>query len=217
MSETIAGVEIPDTNLVREATQLVRTATDDPLVGDTLFHHSRRVFLWGSLKARARGLEVDPELAYVGGMFHDLGLTAAYRSKTQRFEVDGADAAYQFLRDHGRSDHDARNVWLAIALHTTPQIPLLLAPEVAVVTLGVETDVLGLDLGVITDAERTTVVRAHPRPDFKRQILHAFYEGMSDRPDTTFGTMNDDVIAHFDPSFRRQNFVQIIQTNDWPE
>src|SRR5689334_10486190 len=39
MTETIAGITVPDTRLVREATALVRRSADD-----TLFHHSRRVF-----------------------------------------------------------------------------------------------------------------------------------------------------------------------------
>ncbi|MFF3919151.1 HD domain-containing protein [Streptomyces sp. NPDC001852] len=212
MPETIAGITVPDTALVREATALVRQSADD-----TLFHHSRRVFLWGMLKTAVRGLEADPELAYVGGLFHDLGLTADYRTKDRRFELDGAEAAYGFLRDHGRSEEEARNVWLAIALHTTPEVPLHLAPEVAVVTLGVETDVLGLDLEQITPVHRAEVVAAHPRPDFKNRILQAFYDGMADRPDTTFGTMNDDVLAHFDPTFQRKDFVAVIRSNAWPE
>ncbi len=217
MTETIAGIQVPDSELARAATTLVREATNDPLVGDSLYHHSHRVFLWGMLKCKARGVEVDPELAYVGGLFHDLGLTDAFRKPDQRFEIDGADAAYDFLREHGRSESEARNVWLAIALHTTPEIPMHLAPEVGVVTLGVETDVLGLDLDDISDDDKQAVIEAHPRPDFKRQILHAFYEGMADRPDTTFGTMNDDVLAHFDLRFKRKNFVDVIQGNAWPE
>ncbi|MEV0952786.1 HD domain-containing protein [Promicromonospora sp. NPDC050249] len=212
MPETIAGITIPDTELVRDATAVVRQSADD-----TLFDHSRRVFLWGMLKAAAQGLEADPELAYVGAMFHDLGLTSSYRTPDRRFEIDGAEAAYNFLREHGRSHDEARDVWLGIALHTTPEVPHHLAPEVAVVTLGVETDVLGIDLDRITETQRAQVVAAHPRPDFKNRILHAFYDGMADRPRTTFGTMNDDVLAHFDPAFRRQDFVRTILDNTWPE
>ncbi|MEV4952719.1 HD domain-containing protein [Paenarthrobacter nitroguajacolicus] len=212
MTEFIAGVEVPETELVREATSLVRDAAEE-----AVFHHSRRVFLWGTLQARARNWEVDPELAYVGGLFHDLGLTAKYRTTGQRFEVDGADVAFDFLKEHGRSEDDARNVWLAIALHTTPGIPEHLGPDVAVVSLGVETDVLGMNLDRISPNERANVLASHPRPGFKGKILEAFYEGMRERPDTTFGTMNDDVLAHFDPSFVRANFVDIIQKNDWPE
>jgi hypothetical protein len=210
--ETIAGIAVPDSALARDTTTLVRQAADE-----NLFHHSRRVFLFGMLQSAARGLEVDPELAYVGAMFHDLGLTAAHRTREQRFEIDGAEAAQAFLRDHGRSREEARTVWLAIALHTTPQIPHHLGPEVAVVTLGVETDVLGLELDRISEADRAAVIAAHPRTDFKNRILRAFYDGMADRPGTTFGTMNDDVLAHFDPGFRREDFVRIIQDNAWPE
>lgn len=209
--EQIAGITLPDTALAMEATALARSAEDD-----TLFHHSRRVFLFGMLKAQQLGLEPDPELAYVGCMFHDLGLTEAHRTTDQRFELDGADAARDFLLERERSPRDARLVWLAIALHTTPEVPLQLEPEVAVVTLGVETDVLGKDLNQITPKDLTAVVTAHPRPDFKNQILRAFHQGMRDRPETTFGTMNDDVLAHFDPDFQREDFVHIIQNNDWP-
>lgn len=212
MAEVIAGVEIPDTELVRAATELVRKVADD-----TLFHHSRRVFLWGSLKAAARGLEVDPELAYVGGLFHDLGLTGFYASKELRFEIDGAEAARTFLLEHGRSEEEARNVWLAIALHTTPEVTLRLSGEVAVLALGVKTDVLGIGLDELTEQQRAEVVAAHPRPDFKNRILKAFYDGMAHRPDTTYGTMNDDVLAHFDPTFKRTDFVELIKGSAWPE
>ncbi|HXL62483.1 MAG TPA: HD domain-containing protein [Mycobacterium sp.] len=212
MTETIAGVAIPDTVVVKAATDLVLDADTE-----LLFHHSRRVYLWGMLKSRRRGLSPDPELTYVGAMFHDLGLTPKYRTRHQRFEVDGADMARQFLLDQGYSSAEARMVWLSIALHTTPGIPEHLEPEVHLVTLGVETDVLGQQLNEITEEQRAAVTAAHPRPDFKNRIQHAFYEGMKDRPETTFGTMNDDVLAHFDPHFNREDFVNIIAQSGWPE
>lgn len=212
MTETIAGITIPETALAREATDLVREAA-----GPLLFDHSRRVFLFGSLKGLHRGLAPDPELLYVGAMFHDLGLTERYRRTDQRFEVDGADLARDFLLGHGRTEAEARAVWLAIALHTTPGIPEHLDPEIALVTAGVETDVLGLGLGEITSEQIGTVTGAHPRPDFKQRILRAFADGMKDRPDTTFGTMNDDVLAHFVPGFTREDFVDIIRDSPWPE
>ena len=212
MTDTIAGVMIPDTVLVKAATELVLDAEDD-----LLFHHSRRVYLWGMLKSRRRGHLPDPELTYVGAMFHDLGLTPKYRTNNQRFEVDGADVARHFLLDHGFSVSEARMVWLSIALHTTPGIPEHLAPEIHLVSLGVETDVLGQQLYEITDEQRTAVTDAHPRQDFKNRIQRAFYDGMKDRPRTTFGTMNDDVLAHFDPNFTREDFVSIIAQSAWPE
>jgi HD superfamily phosphodiesterase len=212
MINSVAGVRLPDTTLVRETVDLVREAASP-----VLYHHSWRVFLFGSLKGRHRGLTADPELVFVGAMFHDLGLTERYRRTDQRFEVDGADLARDFLLDHGRTAAEARAVWLAIALHTTPGIVEHLEPEISLVSAGVETDVLGFDLDEITAADRAAVVAAHERPDFKNNILAAFTEGMADRPDTTFGTMNDDVLAHFVPGFVRQDFVQVIRDGSWPE
>jgi hypothetical protein len=212
MAERIAEIDIPDTPLVAEATELVR-ATESPL----LFDHSRRVFLFGSLEGRQRGLTPDPELLYVGALFHDLGLTERYRSTDNRFEIDGANLARDFLLDQGRSEAEARTVWLGIALHTTPGVPDFLDPEVALVQAGVETDVLGLHLDMLTTEQVDAVTHAHPRTKFKEGILQAFTDGMKDRPDTTFGTMNDDVLAHFVPGFARQDFVEIIEGSDWAE
>jgi HD superfamily phosphodiesterase len=212
MAESIAGVQIPDSVLAREATELVREAAS-PLI----FDHSRRVFVFGSLRGREQGLEFDPELLYVGAMFHDLGLTERYRRTDQRFEIDGADEARRFLTSHGITAESADRVWNAIALHTTPEIPLHMAPEVALVTRGVELDVLGIGYDAITDEQRAAVVAAHPRPDFKNQILAAFTEGIKDRPETTFGNVKADVLAHFVPGFQRGDFVEVIKSNDWPE
>src|ERR1700739_2882730 len=136
--DTIADIAIPDTALVREITEFIRDAEDD-----LLFNHSRRVFLFGALQGRRRGLQPDLELLYAGAMFHDLGLTQRYRTSTLRFEVDSANAAREFLMQHGVDQGDADKVWLGIALHTTPGIPEFLAPEVALVTAGVEHAAVG--------------------------------------------------------------------------
>src|ERR1700691_2447738 len=118
MTEYIAGIPIPDTRLVADMTELVK-ADEPPL----LFNHSRRVYLFGMLQGRRRGISPDPELLYVGAMFHDLGLTERYRTKDKRFELDGADQAREFLAAHGITGEHARRVWTGIALHTTPGIP----------------------------------------------------------------------------------------------
>ncbi|MEV6057143.1 diguanylate cyclase [Streptomyces sp. NPDC052107] len=212
MREMIADVKIPDSALAREATELVREAAP-PL----LFHHSRRVFLWGSLRGREQKLGYDPELLYLGAMFHGLGLAKRFRRADQRFEIDGADEARRFLHAHGITGEPADRVWTSIALHATPEIPLHMAPEIALVTRGVELDVLGIGYHAISDEQRAAVVAAHPRPDFKIPILAAFTEGIEDRPDTTFGNVKADVLAHYVPGFRPTDFVEVIKNSDWPE
>lgn len=212
MTESIANINIPDSTLAREATELVRDVTT-PLVYD----HSRRVYVFGALRGERDGLKYDPELLYVGAMFHDLGLTETYRRDDQRFEIDGADEARKFLLSHGLAEEAAEKVWNAIALHTTPEIPLHMAPEIALVTRGVELDVLGMGYDTITEEQRAEVVAAHPRPDFKEGILNAFTEGLKHRPETTFGNVKADVLAHCLPGFQRDDFVEVIRNSPWSE
>jgi hypothetical protein len=209
---TIAGVTIPDTPLARDVTALIREAEDD-----LLFDHSRRVFLFGALQGRLRGLQPDLELLYVGAMFHDIGLTGRYRTSGLRFEVDGANAARDFLLERGVDEAAVRTVWLSIALHTTPGVPEFLDPEIALVTAGVETDVLGIGRDDLAAEVLAAVTAAHPRPDFKNRILQAFTDGNVHRPRTTFGNVNADVLAHYDDTFVRDDFVEIILKNSWPE
>jgi hypothetical protein len=210
--EAPAGVTVPDTKLAREATDLVRASTTD-----LVYDHSRRVYFWGSLQGRNRGLSFDPELLYVGAMFHDLGLNPEFRGSGRRFEVDGADEARKFMHAHGVPEDSIRRVWTAIALHTTPGIPEYMEPEVALVTAGVEYDVLGIGYRDISDRDRAEITALHPRPDFKRRILASFTDGIAPRPDTTFGNIKADVLERYVPGFKRGNFVDTILDSEWPE
>src|ERR1700739_5157855 len=132
-SRSMGGISAPDSKLARETAEVVKD-TESPL----LFHHSSRVYYWGALTGKRWGLRFDPELLYAGTMFHDMGLTPQYASQHERFEVDGANAARDFLRGHGIAQQDIETVWTAIALHTTPGIPQHMHPVIALVTAGVE-------------------------------------------------------------------------------
>jgi hypothetical protein len=210
--QTAAGVTVPDTKLAREATELVREVATD-----LVYNHSRRVYWFGSLQGRNRGLSFDPELLYIGAMFHDLSLNEEHRGSGRRFEVDSADEARRFLQGHGMPEDSIRRVWTAIALHTTPGIPQFMEPEVALVTAGVEYDVLGIGYHDVSDADRAQITVLHPRPDFKQQILKAFTDGIAPKPDTTFGNVKADVLERYVPGYQRGNFVDIILNSDWPE
>src|SRR3954447_10190035 len=146
---SIAGIAIPDSAIGREVTEFVQDVSTQ-----LLFDHSRRVFLWASLQGDRLGLEYDPELLYVGAMFHDIGLVEGHRSEHERFEIDGANAARAFLEGHGLSEERVMTVWESIALHTTPEIPRYKQPEVRLVTLGVEYDVLGLRFDDLSAEQR---------------------------------------------------------------
>ncbi|HWI39654.1 MAG TPA: HD domain-containing protein [Burkholderiales bacterium] len=207
----IAGVGVPDSKLAREVTQLIRDTESD-----LLFQHSSRVYFWAALIARRRSLAFDAELLYAAAMFHDLGLTQRYSQSQLRFEVDGANAARDFLRSHGIGESDIERVWLAIALHTTPGIPEHLHAEIALLQAGAGMDVVGRGYEHFTDEQREAVVAAYPRgAEFEQDMIDAFYRGMAHRPDSTYGTFNDDILAFKDPRFQRKDFCSILLRSPW--
>jgi hypothetical protein len=210
MSEIIAGVKIPETSTAAAATRFIEETTS-PL----LFHHSRRVFLFSSIHARALGIDPDPELLYVAALFHDTGLLTPFSAAEQRFEIDGADHAQAFLLQRGFSPRAAEVVWNAIALHTTPGIPARMGPEIAATNLGVLTDAIGLGLDKLDPAIVAEITAAHPRGDFKNEFLQTFHDGLKHRPDTTYGTINSDILEHFVPDFRRGSMVDRVLSASW--
>ena len=206
----ISGITIPDRKLAGEITEFIHDT--EPTL---LFNHSSRVYYFAALSGQRRGLRYDPELLYAGAMFHDIGLVPAY-SSAERFEVDGANAARDFLRRHNISEQDIDHVWTAIALHTTPGIPQYMHPVVALLTAGVEMDVLGIDYSSFTDGDREAVVEAFPRTaNFKEDILQAFYDGIHRKPETTFGNVKADVLADKAPRFQPINFCSVIRNSPW--
>ncbi len=206
-----SGVTIPDSKLAREATELVRD-TESTL----LFNHSTRVYYFAALAGKRLELSFDSELLYIGAMFHDMGLTPNYSSKSDRFEVDGANSAREFLRRQNVSPHEIDIVWTAIALHTTPGIPQYMHPVIALLTNGVQMDVLGIAYSEFSDADREAIVAAYPRSQhFKEDIITAFYEGIKHKPETTFGNVKADVLGDKDPKFQRVNFCSVIRGSQW--
>jgi hypothetical protein len=206
LHETIAGIPIPDSTIAREATEFVRDVST-PL----LFDHSRRVFLWGSLYGEQLLLDYDVELFYVAAMFHDIGLVEGHRSEHERFEIDGANAAREFLERHGLPEEQLMTVWDAIALHSTPEIPRYKRPEVRLVNWGVEYDIAGRHFDELTAEQREAVIAAHPRPGFKEGILEALAGVLGDKPGTAYSRWQIDLLEATMPGYVRENFCNVVR------
>jgi len=207
----LCGVTVPDSSIARAATELLRDTSSD-----LLFNHSLRVFFWAALAGNRKRLQYDPELLYIGAMFHDYGLGPHYGSSQLRFEVDGANAARDFMRGHGVAEADVERVWTAIALHTTPGIPHHMAPEIALLHGAAGMDVAGRGFSDFTLEEREAVTGAYPRETgFENRIIDEFYAGLKHRPDSTFGTLNEGYLACRDPGFRRGDICSVILGSAW--
>lgn len=211
MNSAVSGINVPDSRMAKDATAFIRDTESE-----LLFNHSSRVYYWAALAGQKRGLKADSELLYIGCMFHDIGLTHEHCSCDKRFEVDGANAARTFLAGYGIEPADIDKVWTSIALHTTPGIPEFMAPEIALVTAGVEMDVLGIDYEKFSEQEINAVTQQYPRTaTFKEDIIQAFYDGIKHKPHTTFGNVKADVLKDKTPGFTPLNFCSIIRQSRW--
>jgi hypothetical protein len=210
--KTVAGIVIPDSSIAQQATELLLEHGTE-----FIYNHSLRVFLFSSLNGKRKQLKYDEELLYVASVFHDLGLTKQYSSTDLRFEVDGANAARDFLKSHNLPKESLQLVWDTIALHTTIGIAEHKEPEVALMYSGVGLDVMGEGYEHLSDQNRIEILEAFPRDDFKKKIIPTFFSGFEHKTETTFGNIKADVCAYMIPNFHRKNFCDCILHSPWKE
>jgi len=212
MSNLTSALAIPDSLLAKEATDILRKYSTD-----LLCNHSIRVYLFAAEQGRQQKLRFDPELLYVAAAFHDLGLIKNFSSQTERFEVDGANAARQFLAAHNVPEEQVQTVWEAIALHTTPGIPQYMRPEVALLYSGVALDVLGKGFDQFPSELRHEIVAKYPRKHFKEGFIQEYFSGFAHKPSTTHGTVNASVCERYIPGYKSPNTCDLIAASPFPD
>jgi len=212
MSRLSSAVVIPDSSLAKEATDILREYSTD-----LLFSHSVRVYLFAAEQGRQQKLRFDPELLYVASAFHDFGLVKKFSSQNERFEVDGANAARQFLTAHNVPEEQVQTVWEAIALHTTPGVTPYMRPEVALLYSGVGLDVLGKQFSQFPSELRDEIVARYPRKIFKEGFVQAYFGGFAHKPGTTYGTVNAGICERFIPGYKSPNAVDLMAASPFPD
>jgi hypothetical protein len=203
---------IPDSLLAKEATGILREHSTE-----LLFNHSIRVYLFAAEQGRQQKLRFDPELLYVAAAFHDFGLIKKFSSPNERFEVDGANAARQFLTAHNVPEEEIQTAWQAIALHTTPGVTHYMRPEIALLYSGVALDVLGAGLDQFPSELRDEIVAKYPRKHFKEDFLQAYFGGFAHKPGTTYGTVNASICERFIPGYKSPNSSDFIAASPFPD
>lgn len=193
MVNVIAQIELPNTPVVLAAQSLARDHLDDAAYNHVL----RCAFLGFAISDRIPALQSrDRELHAVAAILHDLGWdrTKKFVSPDKRFEVDGANAARDFVLQHGGKDAwDERRtqlLWDAIALHTQPDIAWHKEAEVKATQFGVFADFGGPTLvnqfGMeLSQHEWTAICEKFPRTGFKEGVKKALCGICSSKPATT--------------------------------
>ena len=119
-----------------------------------------------------QGAKYDQEMLFLGSMLHDLGLVEAFVGD-DRYEIDGADAAADFLSKRGYSDRKIAVIWDAIALHTTFGVLQCKQPEIALLQVGAGIDVGAIPRSLVTPESMEIILAEFPRLGFKQAFLEA--------------------------------------------
>jgi len=204
---SVAGVDVPQTPLAREAASIAHAA--EPI---EIFNHSLRTFLFAGLLAKRRGIAHDPDLLFVASILHDTGLSRAYMSNEERFEVDGANLARRVLHRHGVSGFRAGIVWDAIALHDSGGIARWKQAEVALASAGVSAD-FGGSIEELRREDVVAVLHAAPRTNFIEVFLDAVAVVAARKPQATGGCFVTDVGYRRVPGFHLANFCDEVRSD----
>ncbi|GIF15332.1 HD domain-containing protein [Actinoplanes teichomyceticus] len=159
------------------------------LVGDAecaaVANHSVRSYLFARLLAdhlqAVPGGDYDPELLFLACVLHDIGLSE-HGNRHQRFEVDGADVAAEFLTARGLPAAEVDAVWEAIALHTSPGIAERRGLLCQLVRRGVGVDI-GFDAGFVAEADADRIHAAYPRLEMTRSLVDVIVGQARERPE----------------------------------
>ncbi|ATY15514.1 HD domain-containing protein [Amycolatopsis sp. AA4] len=174
-------VALPATPLADAVLEVVR-----PVESQSVFNHSVRTYLFARLVAdRLAGPGFDDDLLFAACVMHDLGV-APDGPHVERFEVEGAERAAEFLVRQGISTADADQVWQAIALHTTAGIAEHRGPLCVLVRAGVAVDFGGpigtQYLDAVTDEQGEAIHAAYPRLEMVRSLTDAIVAQAAKNP-----------------------------------
>jgi HD domain len=206
----VAGISLVDSDIARAATELSREASPR-----YLFNHAMRTFLFGSLIGRAQGQKFDPEVLYLACILHDLGLTERFEGDLP-FEIQGAEAAREFLRQHGYDNDKARVVWDGIAMHAS-LIGHYKQAEIRLVGEGAGADVVGPDFVQIKKADVDEVLEAFPRMQFKTSFLKTCANVVRKHPRGASRSFMRDVGDRYVADFHPPNFCDLVICAPFPE
>lgn len=207
----LAGIDVVDSKLVSESIDFARSS-----LSPYLFNHVMRSWLLATILATRSEVKPDPEVLACAAVLHDLGLTEKYDA-SERFEVDGANAARSFLKQRGMGAGDLQLVWDAIALHTTHSIALHKEPEVAACCGGISIDIVGIGIKAIEPKDLAAINAAYPRLAIKEQFKDAMCGLARRKPQTTYDNFVRDFGERYVEGYKAPSGADALQNAPYQE
>lgn len=207
----LAGIGLPRRRFARCAADIARASLPSVVV-----RHAYRVYVFASLEARRLEIPITSDLLFVSAQFANMGLSSSFAHSMQRYELDSADAAKEYLENEGVRHVHSAAVWDAISLHTTPGITERLHGLTRLLAYGVRADLFGDGIDCVSTLQRSEILEEFPRgADFANQYLEAVGRGVNHRPETTFCAASADVLERYSPTFYRANFCGRVLGSQW--
>jgi len=209
-TRVLGGIAVIDTPLVTHAMDYA-LAQSEPY----LFNHAVRSWLFAVRLGQLRGIPHDAEVVAVGSLLHDIGLTPSVTGP-RRFEIEGADAARAFAKEHGLAEDRARLIWDSVALNSTPSIGLYKEAEVALCTAGIGVE-FGFQYDRIPAEDMKSILAAFPRLGMKRGFADSVCRIVKARPETTYDNFAADFGERFVPGYVRPSTVDFLMNAPFSE
>ena len=207
----IAGVGVPDSPLITAAIDYAQRLSEP-----YLFNHAMRSWLFAETIGRARDIDYDREVVAIGTILHDIGLTAGVPG-SNRFEVNGADAARAFIAGRGLSDRRAQLIWDLVAFNSTASLALHKEAEVAVGTMGIGLDYGGFGLDALQAGHVGRIVSEFPRLRMKDRFSEACCRLVTERPETSHDNFLRDFGERFVPGYKAVSTVDLLMNAPFGE
>jgi HD domain len=200
----LAGILVSATPIIDRAIEYARQKCEP-----YLFNHVIRSWLFAARIGQLKNIEHDAEVVAVGTLLHDITLNDTFEGP-RRFEVEGADLARTFATDMGFDKRRAQLIWDSVALNSTPSIGLYKEAEVALCTVGISLDVVGLQYDVIPSNEIKTIVDEFPRLEMKSRMTRSFCCIARSHPETSYDNFVRDFGERFVPGYKAPSAVDLV-------
>ena len=210
-SRLIAGVRVPDSSLIADGIEYAQKLYDP-----YLFNHAMRSWLFAAKIGQSKRIDCDLEVVAVGTILHDIGFSAAV-SGSNRFEVNGADAARSFAKERGISDRRAQLIWDLVALNSTVSIALHKEAEVALGTMGIGLDYGGFFIDLVPTSDITEILRAFPRLKMKNKFAETCTRLVAAHPETSSDNFLRDFGERFVPGYKPMSTVDLLMNAPFEE
>jgi len=207
----IAGVSVADDPLITLVIEYAQRLSEP-----YLFNHAMRSWLFAETIGRMKGIDFDHEVVAIGTILHDIGLTSGV-SGSNRFEVNGADAALSFIKGEGLSDRRAQLIWDLVALNSTPSLALHKEPEVAVGTMGIGLDYGGFGVEALPAGDVERILSAFPRLRMKQKFAETCCRLVTAKPETSHDNFLRDFGERFVPGYKAVSTVDLLMNAPFDE